>query len=221
MLKNSFKRILACVVVCVLTTNSMSVYAAHSHTYKQEGLQQTEHPHKYTMKCTGCGDSYDMYPLMSGCMECTFGVKRVTETATDKFTFFYGDEDQGIGVPILATVDCSVEYFNLYSFPEDIYNYPDFASFDSRVTTYADVPVIYPDVVCIPLREVDYYRSNTLLTTQQLKFEGGSTTTAIPSPTSTLAFPIPYTKPTRAIAQGGFAMSGAIGTYDLTVQVDF
>lgn len=228
MLKKRIRNILTCIVVCTLAIVNVFAVDRHVHvTSGQIGPGNDKHPHEETIFCDICQIPATTYRVRTKCSQCTAGAKTVSNTAKETFVFVYGDSDMGIGVPILASVPCEVTYTNEYGLFDSlvmIYPPPPLASFSSSVRTSANAAVIYPDVVCLASRTVEYYNSQKLVATQQLNFGSNTSIASIyPNPhplIDSLAFQV-NEMPTHTIAGGGFAMSGAIGSHDLTVKTNF
>lgn len=178
---------------------------------------ERNHPHQVKYYCEQCKKDVTASVIYSMCFACNSNVSTAEEIENKDFTFGYIDGDLGVGVPIFVTVPCSVRYTNNYKKYTDPYT-PPMEVFNSQVVATASPAPNFPDMVCVPLRESNYYKDKTLIVTEQLSF-GGNTSVAI---SNTAKFPFPVLKSVnRAVAQATFGMVSSTYSYELPVEIKF
>ena len=188
------------------------------HTFVPGTSSSIEHPHISINTCL-CGESNTTFDLFTFCNTCTSGSQTVSNSASRSFsTKNWVDNDIHL-VPIYYVLTGVVEYTNTYNNPNtspiNNYDYPNFASITSMVTSSGVVDNLTeaPTVVAYSHETVKYYsESGDLIATQILS--------VVPNDNKGYVESIPFTlpqKPAYAVASAGFGLQAAVFFTEETV----
>ena len=137
------------------------------------------HPHEVIVRCA-CGETNKSYPLDRFCVQCNSITEEAYAIVSRPVVFSLWEAD-GVGVGATAVpFTYHVEYRNTYSYPSDHdpmnwYNYPEFASFMSGVSSYVDdLPPLHGDIYTISDRTANYYLGNGALLYSELMAYGNN-----------------------------------------------